>query len=100
MTDASSTELLRSAGEYDLACRCANKRCRTPVQLEREEHEILRSDPRLFVVSPGHERGCHGDVLIRADRYVVVRTRERRELRLVGIAREALPGPADQGSRQ
>ena len=97
MTQARSSELLQAVGDYDLVCRCADKGCRRLVQIEQEEYEILRSDPRLFVVSPGHEHHCHGDVLVRGDRYVVVRTRER-PLELARARRARRPRSAVGGS--
>jgi len=35
-------------------CECASRPCRERVPLTREQYESVRSDPRRFVVVPGH----------------------------------------------
>jgi hypothetical protein len=36
-------------------CECANPECREKVSLGKAEYERVRSDPRHFVIVPGHE---------------------------------------------
>jgi hypothetical protein len=36
-------------------CECANPECREKVSLGKAEYERVRSDPRRFVIVPGHE---------------------------------------------
>ena len=52
----------------EFLCECSNESCVETVALSRDEYELIRSSPNLFVVLPGHE------VLV-VDR--VVETRER-----------------------
>jgi uncharacterized protein (DUF1499 family) len=35
-------------------CECAAQPCRERIRLSRDEYESVRSDPRRFVVVPGH----------------------------------------------
>ena len=36
-------------------CECADMTCSRPVELSIEEYEMIRADPRRFVVAPGAE---------------------------------------------
>jgi hypothetical protein len=53
--------LARKAGELDLdeqatpyLCECADRGCTEVLMLTRSQYEHVRSDPRRFVVVPGH----------------------------------------------
>ena len=35
-------------------CECASRPCRKRIPLTREQYEAVRSDPRRFLVVPGH----------------------------------------------
>ena len=44
------------AGETEIYyCECGDDRCRDRVTLTKAEYAHIRSDPRYFVVLPGHE---------------------------------------------
>ena len=44
-----------AAGATELyLCECASQPCRDRVRLTREQYESVRSDPRRFLVVPGH----------------------------------------------
>jgi hypothetical protein len=46
----------RLEGEVELYfCECANPECREKVALGEADYERVRSDPRRFVIVPGHE---------------------------------------------
>ena len=36
-------------------CECPNDECGETVEITRRQYEMVRSDPRRFVVLPGHE---------------------------------------------
>ncbi len=60
-------------GEYDFVCECEDDGCTQVLRMTAEEYEALRSDPWQFAVLPGHEEPTFEKVLVRADRYTVVR---------------------------
>jgi hypothetical protein len=64
--------------EQDFVCECADPECFQPMRMGSKEFDALRSDPRVFAVVPGHEHPATDAVLLRTDRYVLVRqpTRE------------------------
>ena len=67
-------ELERSWGsEHDFICECEDATCTQVMRMNAEEYEAVRVDPEQFAVLPGHERSSSNDVLIRAERYVLVR---------------------------
>ena len=66
-------------------CECSQSDCAVRLPLSLDEYETVRSDPRRFVMAPGHERpGAR--VIARCERYEVVESqvlRPRPELSLV-----------------
>ena len=56
----------------EFVCECGNMDCLARVELTRAAYEDVRSDPRRFVVSPGHEDTDVARVVERSDGYVVV----------------------------
>ena len=55
-------------------CECPNPRCTEIVSLTLEEYRHVRSDPRWFVETPGHETHEPATVAVvdRREAYVVV----------------------------
>jgi hypothetical protein len=56
--------LARKAGELGLGddrtpylCECEDERCTHVINLNRDEYEVVRADPRRFVMVPGHQGG-------------------------------------------
>ena len=57
----------------DFVCECGKLDCALAVPLTLDEYRHARDDDLLFVVLPGHEIPDAEDVIIRAERYFVVR---------------------------
>jgi hypothetical protein len=55
-------------------CECADENCREIVRLTMAEFRDLRSNPRHFLNTPGHEASAHGwaEVIARTDGHVTV----------------------------
>ena len=47
-------EAATRGGSYDYFCECANVDCTFRITLSHAEYELIRSDPKQFVVLPGH----------------------------------------------
>jgi hypothetical protein len=56
----------------ELVCECGNLDCLERLELTRTTYEQVRSDPRRFVVAPGHEDTRIERVVARLAGYVVV----------------------------
>ena len=67
-------------GEQDsptaFRCECASLDCNGLVSLTPREYERVRSEPRRFVVLPGHEVPEVETVVSKGDGYVVVEKRD------------------------
>jgi hypothetical protein len=61
------------AAEIDFLCECADDACKDVVTLHRSEYEAVRSDPRQFVIVPGHVVADIEVVLTEGERFAVVR---------------------------
>ena len=59
--------------ELSIICECVDPDCTERITLTPEEYSAVRTDPRQFVVSPGHTRVDVEEVVIQNDRYEVVR---------------------------
>ncbi len=59
--------------QVSVLCECANPDCTDRITLTLNEYETVRSNPRQFVVAPGHECLDIEDVVDRNDRYEIVR---------------------------
>lgn len=57
--------------ELGVICECSNDACRERLQLSVEAYEAVRSDPRRFIVAPGHE-GEFEHVVARRPGYTIV----------------------------
>ena len=54
-------------------CECGDPGCVEIVRLELDRYEQIRQDPRLFVISHGHEIPEIEDVVQREDGFLIVR---------------------------
>jgi hypothetical protein len=61
------------AAEIGFLCECADDACKEVVTLHRSEYEAVRSDPRHFVIVPGHVVADIEIVLAEGERFAVVR---------------------------
>jgi hypothetical protein len=57
-------------------CECGNDACGLPLPVPPDVYERVRSDPMLFLVTPGHAVPEAEDVVERSDGYEVVRKHE------------------------
>jgi hypothetical protein len=55
-----------------IACECGRSGCAEVISLPRSVYEQARSEPRRFLLVPGHERPEIERALSRYDRFVVV----------------------------
>jgi hypothetical protein len=60
------------ADEADFVCECANPKCAHRVTAELDAYEEVRSDPRHFIVAPGHDEPEIEHVIDRNGDYHVV----------------------------
>jgi hypothetical protein len=70
------SKIVVSSGGNDqlsVLCECANPDCTDRIALTVDEYETVRSNPRQFVVAPGHAYLEVEDVVSRNDRYEIVR---------------------------
>ncbi len=57
----------------DILCECGSAQCTKRITLRHEDYEILRSDPHLFAVFPGHDEPTVEQVVSHHEGYDVVR---------------------------
>jgi hypothetical protein len=57
---------------YEFLCECSNADCTLLLPLTISEYEAVRSDPRQFIVAPGHELPEIEYVVARNSDYQVV----------------------------
>jgi hypothetical protein len=69
-----TAEQLGAGMSIPFLCECADENCREIVRLTMAEYRDLRSNPRHFVNTPGHEASAHGwaQVIARTDGHVTV----------------------------
>ena len=60
------------AERTDFLCECGRDDCTTPISLSLAEYEHVRSDPRHFVVVPGHETIDLERLVKQTDRFSIV----------------------------
>jgi hypothetical protein len=66
---------LRDEGDslrIGFVCECGNLDCLDRLEVTRAAYEEVRSDPRRFVVAPGHEDMSIARVMNHGDGYLVV----------------------------
>ena len=62
-------------GSAAFRCECANEGCTELVELTADEYERVRSNPRRFVVVPGHESPEIEDVVETHAGFLVIEKR-------------------------
>jgi hypothetical protein len=58
---------------YEFLCECSNTDCTLLLPLTIAEYETARSDPRQFIIAPGHDLPEIEDVVAKNSGYQVVR---------------------------
>lgn len=53
-------------------CECADRTCMAWIEVPADQYDAVRSNPRLFVIAPGHEVPDIEHVVQRGDGYFVV----------------------------
>lgn|SRR5881227_1903629 len=56
-------------------CECGTQSCTEIIELPIREYERIRTDPKRFVIMPGHEERDVEDIVEAHQRYIVVRKR-------------------------
>lgn len=72
------TSLNRSFGELEtmtIVCECGDGECTDKLEIAVGDYERVRTNPRDFVVVPGHEIPEFESVLAEGDGYEIVRKR-------------------------
>ena len=62
-----------TAGGLDLVCECADIDCAERIDVGPDEYERARSEPTLFLLTPGHEQPESEEIVAANDRFVLVR---------------------------
>ncbi|HEY2354936.1 MAG TPA: hypothetical protein VGH79_08590 [Gaiellaceae bacterium] len=57
---------------YEFLCECSNADCTLLLPMKIVEYEAVRSDPRQFIVAPGHELPEIETVVARTREYQIV----------------------------
>ncbi len=76
-------ERLRELGESfslvtelaEFVCECADTSCTDRIQMALSEYEHVRSDPKWFVIIPGHEVTDYERVISETEAYAIVEKR-------------------------
>jgi hypothetical protein len=79
------TAMTVGAQDAQLVCECADPECGQRIEAPLDDYEEARSDGAQFVVSPGHEKPEHEEVVRTAVGYRIVN-----KLRSVGAAARRL----------
>jgi hypothetical protein len=58
--------------EAEFVCECGNGACAERVYMSLAEYESIRSNPKRFLIMPGHETPEFEKVIEETDRYLVV----------------------------
>jgi hypothetical protein len=58
---------------FGIICECANLDCNDRITLSKDEYAALRSDSTQFAVMPGHTIEDIEEVVLRTDRYEIIR---------------------------
>jgi hypothetical protein len=60
---------------FHVVCECSDEECSERIPISVQEYERTRSDPRRFVVSPGHTNVSIEDVVAVNGAYAIVEKR-------------------------
>ncbi|HZT85045.1 MAG TPA: hypothetical protein VE984_06440 [Gaiellaceae bacterium] len=63
-------------GELSVICECADGDCTDRLEISVSEYEKVRSDPRRYIIVPGHEVPEFESIVERTKGYDVVQKRE------------------------
>jgi hypothetical protein len=63
----------RATVTTDFVCECGDATCTETIALRDEEYELVRADPLLFAVVPGHEIPDVEEVVAENQRFNIVR---------------------------
>ena len=58
---------------FGIICECGSLECNDRITLSKDEYAAVRADPAQFAVKPGHTVSGVEEVIVRNDRYEVVR---------------------------
>jgi predicted metal-binding transcription factor (methanogenesis marker protein 9) len=61
--------------QFGVICECASLDCKERITMSKDEYALVRSDPAQFVVKPGHLVQDVEEVVVRNDRFEIVRKR-------------------------
>jgi hypothetical protein len=62
-------------GARDYVCECADPACTETIRLTHEEYRAVRTDPKRYVIVPGHEVAGLDEVVRREDDHLLVEKR-------------------------
>jgi hypothetical protein len=62
---------------FEVVCECGRADCTELIEVTRAEYEAVRSDPRRFIVVPGHEHTDTARVVERNSAFSVIEKLER-----------------------
>lgn len=75
-------------GRMHVVCECGRLDCHEQIAIDAAAYEQVRSDPKRFVLVPGHEEPDVESVVAVGDGWIVV---EKHEGGPAGLARETSP---------
>ncbi|HEY7197555.1 MAG TPA: hypothetical protein VH306_10230 [Gaiellaceae bacterium] len=70
-------EHLGDADEAEFLCECVDLDCHQVLSLAVADYQLVRADPRLFIVAPGHVIPEAEHIVRRESSFVVVEKHER-----------------------
>ena|SRR5437588_314376 len=60
---------------FGILCECASLECKERITVSKDEYAQVRSDPAQFVIKPGHLVDEVEEVVLRNERFEIVRKR-------------------------
>ena len=63
-------------GDFAVVCECGDAGCIKQLRVSHAVYERVRSDPRLFIILPGHEIPEAEDIVERSEEYDIVQKHE------------------------
>ncbi len=71
--EVSARDLNERFGIRRFVCECGDPGCTDVLGLPLEIYQAVRSDPRRFLIAPGHDKPAVEDVVVRHQGWFVVR---------------------------
>ena len=65
---------LNQSAPVQFVCECADPDCADPVNVVLDTYDLVRSEPRRYLIAPNHEDPEQETVIAAGDGYVVVET--------------------------